>query len=84
MQESLKLELHPKKLSISTVASGIDFLGWVSFADYRILQTKTKQRMFKKINDKNKKSYLGMLGHGNTHKLMVRLVRRNEALAIEI
>ncbi|KKT41383.1 MAG: RNA-directed DNA polymerase [Candidatus Giovannonibacteria bacterium GW2011_GWA2_44_13b] len=84
LQESLKLELHPKKLSISTVASGIDFLGWVSFADYRILQTKTKQRMFKKINDKNKKSYLGMLGHGNTHKLMVRLVRRNEALAIEI
>ncbi|MDP2668636.1 MAG: reverse transcriptase domain-containing protein [bacterium] len=77
LQESLKLELHPKKLSISTVASGVDFLGWVNFANHRILRAKTKQRMFKKINEKNKASYLGLLKHGNAYKL-------KELLTIEI
>ena len=74
LQETLKLGLHPKKLSISTVASGIDFLGWVSFPDHRILRTKTKQRMFKKLNDKNFQSYLGVLRHGNTYKLQESIV----------
>ena len=69
LQESLKLELHPKKLSISTIASGIDFLGWVNFPNHRILRTKTKQRMFKKISDKNFQSYLGILKHGNGRKI---------------
>ncbi len=69
LQVNLKLELHPQKLSISTVASGIDFLGWISFADYRVLRTKTKRRMLKKLNDKNLQSYLGILKHGNGHKI---------------
>ncbi|MDP2668584.1 MAG: reverse transcriptase domain-containing protein [bacterium] len=69
LQESLKLELHPKKLSISTIASGVDFLGWVSFLDHRILRTKTKKRMFKKLNVKNLQSYLGVLRHGNGRKI---------------
>ncbi|MBI2023292.1 hypothetical protein HYT01_01865 [Candidatus Giovannonibacteria bacterium] len=69
LQERLKLELHPKKLSINTIASGIDFLGWVNFTDHRILRTKTKQRMFKKLSEKNLSSYLGMLKHGNGHKI---------------
>jgi len=73
LPEGLKLELHPKKFSISTIASGVDFLGWVSFADHRILRTKTKQRMFKRINDKNRQSYLGMLGYGNARKLEQRI-----------
>ena len=33
----LKLELHPKKVSMHTVSSGVDFLGWVTFPDYRVL-----------------------------------------------
>ena len=74
LQENLKLELHPKKISISTIASGIGFLGWVSFPDYRILRTKTKQRMFKKLNDKNLQSYLGVLRHGNGYKLKMRIL----------
>jgi len=73
LRENLKLELHPKKLSISTIASGIDFLGWVSFSDHRILRTKTKQRMFKKLNSKNKKSYFGLISRGNTRKLAEKL-----------
>lgn len=79
--EVLKLELHPDKVSIKTVSSGVNFLGVVNFTNHRILRTKTKRRMFKKIKDKcdnykNKKitlesfnqtvqSYLGMLKHFN-------------------
>lgn len=73
LNDELKLGLHPKKISISTVASGVDFLGWVSFTDHRILRTATKRRMFKKIEqnkrEEAKASYLGMLSHGNAHKL---------------
>src|SRR5258708_17319451 len=29
LQEHLKLDLHPDKVSIRTINSGIDFLGWV-------------------------------------------------------
>jgi len=75
LQENLKLELHPKKLSISTVASGVDFLGWVNFPDHRILRTKTKQRSFKKLNDINFQSYLGILRHGNGHKLRMKILK---------
>lgn len=70
----LQLELHPNKVSIQTIASGIDFLGWVHFPDHRVLRTVTKRRMFRNINEKNGKietvqSYLGLLKHGNTKKL---------------
>jgi hypothetical protein len=40
--ERLKLELHPQKVSIATLASGADFLGWVHFPDHRVLRTVTK------------------------------------------
>ena len=69
----LKLILHPDKILIKTLTSGIDFLGWVHFSDHRILRTSTKQRMFKRIKEKQTteaiNSYFGLLGHGNTWKL---------------
>lgn len=71
--ESLKLSLHPSKVSISTYASGVDFLGWVNFPHHRILRTATKKRMFKIIKESRKKetllSYEGMLRHGNGYDL---------------
>ena len=74
LEEKLKLTMHPNKISIRSISSGIDFLGWVHFPDHRVLRTKTKQRMFKNIVAKNGKaetvqSYLGLLGHGTTWKL---------------
>ncbi len=73
LHEELKLELHPKKVSISTIASGVDFLGWVHFPDHRVLRTTTKRRMFRVLADTPKLtqlvSYQGMLTHGNTHGL---------------
>ena len=69
----LSLELHPDKVSINTLASGIDFLGWVHFPGHRVLRTSTKRRMFKAISGNTKEesvaSYLGMLSHGNAHKI---------------
>lgn len=72
LQTNLKLSLHPDKLYLNTVASGMDFLGWVNFPDHRILRATTKRRMFARIQDHPTKetlqSYLGLLGHGNAKK----------------
>lgn len=85
LDNELKLELHPNKISIKTLFSGVDFLGMINFSDYRILRTKTKRRMMKKILEKRElldkkliseelfsqslQSYLGMLGHCRGHKI---------------
>ena len=74
----LALQLHPYKVSITTVASGVDFLGWVHFPHHRALRTVTKRRMFKNVqkNLDNKaivQSYFGLLAHGNTAKLKSQL-----------
>jgi len=37
LRDRLKLSMHPNKISISTVALGVDFLGWVHFPNHRIL-----------------------------------------------
>ena len=73
LSETLKLDVHPDKVFIKTLASGVDFLGWVHFSDHRVLRTTTKRRMFKRIK-KNLapeilNSYLGLLKHGNTNKI---------------
>ena len=74
LQNELKLELHSDKVYIKTLASGVDFLGWVNFPDHRILRTTTKRRMLKKIKETPKKetinSYRGLLSHGNGYNLM--------------
>jgi len=73
LSEYLKLNIHPDKVFIKTLASGVDFLGWVHFPDHRVLRTTTKKRMFRRIILSNKpetvNSYLGLLKHGNTNKI---------------
>ena len=76
--ERLNLTLHPDKISIQTITSGVDFLGWVHFPDHRVLRTTTKKRMFRNIRIKKGKretveSYLGLLSHGNSWKLTSRV-----------
>lgn len=71
--ERLRLTLHPDKVSIRTIASGVDFLGWVHFPDHRVMRTATKRRVFRGIKKMEGKegtvqSYLGLMSHGNTHK----------------
>ena len=69
----LKLTLHPNKLFLKTLASGVDILGWVHFPKHRVLRTATKRKMFRKLKESDKEetvqSYLEMLSHGNAIKL---------------
>ncbi|MBI1956995.1 MAG: group II intron reverse transcriptase domain-containing protein [Candidatus Niyogibacteria bacterium] len=78
----LKLELHPDKLFVKTLASGVDFLGWVHFSDHRVLRTATKRRMMKRITEhptpETLSSYIGLLGHGNARKLKALLLKTDE------
>ncbi|OGZ29575.1 MAG: hypothetical protein A2835_00160 [Candidatus Niyogibacteria bacterium RIFCSPHIGHO2_01_FULL_45_28] len=74
LKNNLKLEIHENKIQIKTLSSGVDFLGWVHFPDHRVLRTKTKKRMFKRITvssaPETMNSYLGLLKHGNTKKIV--------------
>lgn len=76
--EQLRLSLHPSKVSVRTFASGVDSLGWVHFPDHRVLRTTTKRRMMRRLERVSApavlNSYLGLLEHGNTHKLRGRVL----------
>ncbi len=79
LEEKLRLKLHPDKVFIKTLISGMDFLGMINFSHYRILRTKTKRRMIKRLQAKyagmrngiiakeffeqSLQSYLGILKH---------------------
>jgi RNA-directed DNA polymerase len=77
--------LHPKKVAIRKFNQGIDFLGYIVLPHHRLLRTKTKQRIFRKLKKRVNKykmdaisnqtleqslqSYLGVLSHANTYEL---------------
>jgi len=85
LDEKLHLFLHPNKVTIGKLDQGIDFLGYVILPHYKVLRTKTKKRMFKKLKKKKKEykpgeifkedlnrsiqSYLGLLSHGKNYKI---------------
>ncbi len=73
LEKKLRLTLHPDKVFIKTFASGVDFLGWVHFRDFRVLRTASKRRMMRRLEECFKtetlQSYLGLLRHGNTAKI---------------
>lgn len=73
LNQNLRLALHPDKIYIKTLSSGVDFLGFVHFPHHRVLRTVTKRRMMKKLRESPREevvqSYLGFLSHGNTWEL---------------
>jgi hypothetical protein len=85
LRDRLALELHPNKVSIRKFHQGVDFLGYVSFPDYRVVRTKTRRRIFKKFKAKiaayrtglisegmlmaSLRSYLGVLSHADAYRL---------------
>ena len=89
LQNRLQLILHPRKVEIRKLRQGIDFLGYVTLPHYRVLRTKTKKRMFKKIFKEVEEcnrgeiddlafnqslfSYLGMLAHCKGYGLETKL-----------
>jgi len=80
LSRELHLALHPQKIYIATLASGMDFLGWVHFPDHRILRAATRRRMMRRIRDhatpQSMQSYLGLLRHGNTYAATRRLEKQ--------
>lgn len=87
--ESLKLELHPKKVTIIKLSQGIDFIGSVLFEHHILTRNRTKQRMKTRLAeayenyfigkispaamDQKLQSYLGILSHANQHDLSIAL-----------
>lgn len=73
LEKRLLLQLHPDKVFIKTLASGVDFLGWVHFPDYRVLRTATKRRMLGRMVERPRaetvQSYLGLIRHGNARRI---------------
>jgi retron-type reverse transcriptase len=85
LKKELKLSLHPNKVTIRKYHQGVDFLGYVILSKAIVMRTKTKQRIFRKLEQKVKEykqesidektliqslnSYLGVLSHANSYKL---------------
>ena len=85
LSQNLKLSLHPEKVSIRACHQGIDFLGYVAFPYHRLVRSKTKRRVFRKLKERiaqyrngsisekslsqSLQSYLGVLSHANAFRL---------------
>lgn len=83
LEKELRLSLHPDKVYIKALSSGIDFLGWTHFPHHRVLRTATKRRVFRKLEQRQAKearaSYMGLLKHGNAYKLIKQLKENGKA-----
>lgn len=86
LNQQLKLSLHPNKVFLQTLASGVDFLGWVHFTNHRVLRTATKKRMLKRIKASPKpetiQSYVGMLGWGDGWKLREQIIITTDSTVV--
>lgn len=79
LKEKLHFTLHPDKIVLKTYASGVDFLGWVHFPKYRVLRTKTRNRMMRRLKEhptnETLQSYLGLLSYGDAFKISEELLQ---------
>lgn len=89
LHETLKISLHPDKISIRKIRQGIDFLGYIIMPHYKIIRTRTKKRMIKRLKQKRSallrekitskqyrqciESYKGMLKHANSYKTLEKI-----------
>lgn len=88
LKKELRLELHPQKIIIRKLEWGIDFLGYIVLPHYRLPRTKTKKRMFKKLEEVRHKSslnqslqsYLGYLKHANSYKIVKKIRKQFQHL----
>ena len=89
LRQNLKLQLHPNKIIIRKPNQGMDFLGYVVFTHHKLLRTRTKKRMFRKLKAKkvlldqggitkeffeqSLQLYLGVLSHCKSYKIQKEL-----------
>jgi RNA-directed DNA polymerase len=93
LNDHLKLEVHPNKIVFAKWHNGIDFLGYILFPYHTLLRTKTKKRMVKNIHknlaakkrgdmsedqfEQSLRSYLGVMKHANTHRLVIDILNEH-------
>lgn len=77
LETKLHLAMHPDKVFIKTLVSGVDFLGWVHFLHHRVLRTATKRKMLRNVSEKNIASYRGMLEWGKGWKIQQRILAKS-------
>ena len=84
LRSSLKLALHPGKVSITKYGQGVDFLGYVAFPHHKQIRKRTWRRILRKFEerismhkngsitkenlDQTIQSYLGVLSHGDSYR----------------
>jgi len=89
LREKLALGFHPEKTMIKKYTDGVDFLGYVLFPHHLLIRKRSKNRMFRKYQEKIRQerngeitkerldaslqSYLGMISHANSNKLKEKL-----------
>ncbi len=73
LESRLKLSFHQDKIVIRKLRQGIDFVGYVALPHHRVLRTRTKRRMLRRVNEQNIASYRGLLQHCDGYKLMRRI-----------
>lgn len=92
LKERLALKLHPSKITIRPYRHGIDFLGYTLLPYHRLVRTKTRRRIFRKLQERMDAysagrveektlrgtviSYLGVLFHANAFRLATTLKNR--------
>ena len=78
LEQQLLLSLHPDKVYVKTLASGVDFLGWVHFPHHRVLRGSTQRRALKRIQEHPTEeilqSYLGVASHGKAFQFKQRIL----------
>ena len=90
LDKKLALALHPNKVSIRKFHQGVDFLGYVTLPHHKLLRSKTKGRIFRKLRmrvreyksgvitkqtlEQSLQSYLGVLSHANAYELSQELL----------
>lgn len=86
LKKQLSLQLHPDKIVLKTLASGVDFLGWTYFPTHKVVRTVTRRRMMRRIARNPVRqtidSYLGLLAHGDAFGLRSG-VRNNYVLYLD-
>ncbi|MDO8623915.1 MAG: reverse transcriptase/maturase family protein [bacterium] len=71
----LGLTLHPNKVSIRKILTGVDFLGYITLPHYRVIRTSTHRRIFRKLNSLNRESYIGITTHAKGYCIKQRILK---------
>lgn len=87
--ERLRLNLHPKKITIRKYSQGIDFLGYIILPHAKLMRKRTWRRIVRKFDERIRahqagkiskeklgeslQSYLGVLSHADSYRQRIYL-----------